>query len=45
VNAEIDPLLVCDRGGWVDLETFLDHYRGTFSSGARRQEREKVDRV
>lgn len=27
----VDPLLVCDWGGWSDLETFLEHYRGTYS--------------
>ncbi len=30
-SADVDPLLVCDWGGWNDLETFLEHYRGTFS--------------
>jgi hypothetical protein len=25
---DIDPLLVCNWGGWNDLEAFLDHYRG-----------------
>ena len=39
---DVDPLLVCDWGGWNDLETFLDHYRGTYSPEAQRREREKV---
>jgi len=25
---DVDPLLACDWGGWNDLETFLEHYRG-----------------
>ena len=33
---------VCDRGGWQDLDTFLDHYRGTRSPEA--QHRESPDR-
>jgi len=40
--AEVDPLLVCDWGGWSDLETFLEHYRGTYSPEAQRRELEKV---
>jgi len=40
--AEVDPLLVCDWGGWSDLETFLEHYRGTYSPDAQRRELEKV---
>lgn len=42
-SQDVDPLLVCDWGGWNDLETFLDHYRGTFSPEAQRRERNKVD--
>lgn len=42
-SADVDPLLVCDWGGWNDLETFLDHYRGTFSPEAQQRERGKVD--
>jgi len=41
-SADVDPLLVCDWGGWSDLETFLDAYRGTFSPDAQRRERGKV---
>lgn len=40
--AEVDPLLVCDWGGWSDLETFLEHYRGTYSPDAQRRELQKV---
>lgn len=41
-SEDVDPLLVCDWGGWSDLETFLNHYRGTFSPEAQRRERTKV---
>lgn len=41
-SADVDPLLVCDWGGWNDLETFLDHYRGSFSPEAQKRERGKV---
>jgi len=40
--AGVDPILVLDVGGWADLETFLDHYRGSYSPEAHRREREKV---
>jgi integrase len=39
---DVDAMIVCDWGGWADLETFLDHYRGKFSPEAQRQQREKV---
>ncbi|WP_256403469.1 site-specific integrase [Halorubrum salinum] len=42
-DAEVDPLLVLDWGGWEDLETFLDHYNGTYSPAAQRRAREKVE--
>jgi integrase len=42
-SADVDPLLVCDWGRLEDLEKFLDHYCGTFSSEARQRERETVD--
>jgi len=42
-NDEVDPLLVLDWGGWDDLETFLDHYKGTYSPAAQRRARNKVD--
>lgn len=40
---EVDPLIVLDWGGWNDLETFLDHYRGIYSPEAQQRERNKVD--
>jgi len=42
-NADVDPLIVCDFGGWNDVDTFLDHYHGRFSPAAIKREREKVD--
>jgi len=39
---DVESLVVCDWGGWSDLETFLDHYRGAFSPDAQRKQREKV---
>lgn len=42
VSQDVDPLVVCDWGGWQDLETFLDHYKGQYSPDAQRREREKV---
>jgi len=42
-DAEVDPLLVLDWGGWEDLETFLDHYKGSYSPAAQRRAREKVE--
>jgi len=41
-GADADAMVVCDWGGWNDLETFLDHYRGTSTPEAQRREREKV---
>lgn len=41
-GANVDSLLVCDWGGWEDLETFLDHYRGTYAPDVQAREREKV---
>jgi len=39
---DVESLIVCDWGGWSDIETFLQHYRGAFSPDAQRQQREKV---
>ncbi|RQH00425.1 tyrosine-type recombinase/integrase [Natrarchaeobius oligotrophus] len=40
--ADVDPLLVVDWDGWNDVETFLEHYRGTYSTEAQQRERETV---
>jgi integrase len=42
-DAEVDPLLALEWGGWEDLETFLEHYKGAYSPAAKRRAREKVD--
>ena len=42
-NKSVDAMVVCDWGGWNDLDTFLRHYRGTYSPEAQRRERAKVD--
>lgn len=42
-SADVDAMVVLDWGGWSDLETFLDHYRGTHTPEAQRRERQKVD--
>jgi hypothetical protein len=36
-------MVICDWGGWNDLDTFLDHYRRTHTPEAQRRERQKVD--
>ena len=41
-SEDVDPVLVCDWGGWNDLETFLEHYRGSYSPEAQQRERGKV---
>lgn len=40
---EVDPLIALEWGGWEDLDTFLDHYKGAYSPAAQRRAREKVD--
>jgi integrase len=40
---KVDALLVCDWGGWDDLETFLEHYRGTYAPDVQKRERRKVE--
>jgi len=42
-DAEVDPLLALDWGGWEDLETFLEHYKGAYSPAAKRRARGKVE--
>lgn len=42
-SRDVDPLIVRDWGGWSDLDTFLEHYRGVYSPEAQRRERAKVD--
>jgi integrase len=42
-NADVDETVALRWGGWNDLETFLDHYRGEATAAAQLREREKVD--
>jgi integrase len=42
-NADVDETVALRWGGWNDLETFLDHYRGEATAAAQRRERKKVD--
>ncbi|MHC3379411.1 tyrosine-type recombinase/integrase [Haloarcula sp. H-GB5] len=42
-SADVDAMVVCDWGGWDDLQTFLDHYRGTHTPEAQLRERQKVE--
>jgi integrase len=42
-GADADTMVVCDWGGWNDLDTFLDHYKGTSTPEAQKREREKVE--
>lgn len=41
-SKDVDPLIVCQWGGWNDLETFLEHYKGVYSPEAQQRERGKV---
>jgi integrase len=44
LSADIDdPLLIMDFGGWEDIETFLEHYRGSYSPAVQRRELSNVD--
>ena len=40
---EVDPLMALKWGGWNDLDTFLDHYKGPYSPEAIRDNRAKVE--
>jgi Phage integrase family. len=43
MSAEIDdPLLIMDFGGWERLDTFLEHYRGSYSPDVQRRQLAKV---
>lgn len=43
MSAEIDdPLLIMDFGGWERLDTFLEHYRGSYAPDVQRRELSKV---
>lgn len=40
---DVDPLIVCQWGGWNNLDTFLDHYHGTYAPEAQRNARDQID--
>ena len=42
-ESEVDPLIALEWGGWEDLETFLEHYKGAYSPEAQKRQREKVE--
>lgn len=42
-NADVNETVALRWGGWNDLDTFLDHYRGEATAEAQRRERAKVD--
>jgi len=43
LSADVDdPLLIMDWGGWEDMDTFLEHYRGSYSPAVQRRELSKV---
>lgn len=42
-NADVDETVALRWGGWNDLETFLNHYRGEATAAAQKRERAKVD--
>jgi len=42
IQAEVEPLLVMDWGGWSDFEVFKDHYMSISSPEFQRSERSKL---
>jgi integrase len=40
---DVDPLIVCQWGGWSNVDVFLEHYRGTYAPEAQERERNKVE--
>ena len=40
---DVDALVALSWGGWSDLDTFLNHYKGPYSPAAMQENREKVD--
>lgn len=41
--SRVDAPVVLNWGGWEDMDTFLDHYRGEDTPEAQKRERGKVD--
>lgn len=42
-SAGVDAEYALEWGGWEDLETFLDHYKGAYGPEAQARERQKVE--
>ena len=42
-NDDVDERVALRWGGWSDLETFLDHYRGEATARAQARERSKIE--
>lgn len=42
-SADVDAMVVLNWGGWNDLETFLNHYKGEDTPETQLRERTKVD--
>lgn len=42
-SKSVDPLICLEWGGWQNLSTFLDHYKGAYSPEAQKRERSKVE--
>jgi len=42
-NRDVDQQVALLWGGWNDLDTFLEHYRGEATARAQRREREKIE--
>jgi integrase len=42
-NADVDQTVALRWGGWNDLDTFLNHYRGEATEKAQARERRKVE--
>jgi integrase len=42
-NADVDQTVALRWGGWDDLDTFLNHYRGEATAKAQARERAKVE--
>jgi len=42
-NADVDETIALRWGGWNDLDTFLNHYRGDATEKAQARERAKVE--
>lgn len=42
-SADVEAMVVCDWGGWNDLDTFLQHYRATAQPEEQLKQRQKVD--